>query len=433
MFPRVEAMMEWLASASSRRSFPCPWWLPVVILIATSSLLSARSPALAGDVPASARSLSLGIEPEFLDDTGLIFAYPQRAASAPAQVFALGTNRGPSGAGGMAPIGRGQAFLLSQSILLDQGRVVSENGAAARIGWAGRRGAWQVGLAAGGYLERSTGGTETESWYGGSHHDYELRLYNRNSRTAETTAGMGLVGGRGSLDAAWSMTWEDRKDGSAHYEPESGSEESYSTAIFTGDGRPLHAVRLRGRWGSKDGEELVAFGGWRGRSEGTAVRLRGELLGVDIDSAGAVHDYRDDWRVGLGFGRPAGSVDHLMLSVAYGSSRFPVYGSYSGGNSYRETTVRRTGLVAISVREALPRRFVAHVGLRRGYAWTETSALWLYWPSRYALERSQTEATTTEFSWGLGWTWRNIEMTGALSTDLDFYHLFSTLFIRLTL
>lgn len=432
MFPRVEAMMELVSSASSRRSFPC-WWLPFVILIATSSLLSAPSPLLAGDVPASARSLSLGIEPEFLEDIGLIFAYPQRAASAPAQLFALGTSRGPSGAGGMARIGRGQAFLLSQTILLGAGRAGSANTAAARLGWAGRQGAWQAGLSAGGHLKRSTGGMETESWYGGSHHDYDLRLYNRNNRTAEATAGVGLVGGRGSLDAAWSMTWEDWEDGNARYERESGSGESHSAAIFTGDRRPLHAVRLRGRWTTNHGAEFVGFGGWRGRSEGADVRLRGELLGVAIDSAGSVHDYRDDWRVGLGFGRPTGSVDHLMLSVAYGSSRGPVYVSYSAGNAYRETTVRRTGLLSISAREFLPRRFVAHVGLRRGYAWAESSRLELSMPSRYALDREQSESTTTDFNWGLGWSWRNIELTGALSTSLDFHYLFSTLDLRLTL
>lgn len=388
--------------------------------------------ARGGEVPASARASSLAIEPELLDGVALIFAYPQRAAAESSQVFALGTS-GPHGAGGLARFAGGRLHLTSQWVQTIESRQYSGTAASAsmRLGWGVHWKGWSAGVSAGGHLERHASGEESFYWRGGSDIDQALTLTNRNANTAELSAGIGRAGGRGAFDAAWTAIWEGYDSGALRRDD--WYEDVDHLGTFASDQRPLHGFRVRGRWIPRPETEITAAGGWRGRRESTAVRLRGEIYGALIDSSGTVSAYRDDWSVLAAVARRVGDLDRVTVSAAYASSRVPLYNVRNYVDMERTSISRRYGSLAISVEEPLPRRFVARLGLQRVYTWEQSAIARLDPPNAHRLSSSRDETLSTRFRWGLGWSWRNFELNAQVAPTLSLYDAFSSLDLRLTL
>jgi hypothetical protein len=415
----------------------------VLIVLVVLAGLVAPAGAVAAEVPSSAYAQSLSTEPDFLEHPSLVFLHPARGVLEGRRIFVLDTYVGPGAAGGVWTLGRSRILLLSPRGSVQAqgtpGRVPLEvlaagSTSALRAGWAVPLGGLRAGISASGEVWKDSDTRETLVLESESRYAYEYLVSETNWRAWTALAGIGVGSGRRAFDLTWETRWEKRDD---VYIRARQTNTAVDTLIvsFEGDERPIPGAHLRVRSPLGAKTDLVLVGDWFGHEERRPGRLRGTIFGFDVDSSRVETGYRDGWRVGLAASQRIEPVDFVLLSVAYRHDRGPFYTVGSSGPRRQYATARSLALGA-SAREPLRQDLALHLGVRRSYRLyksTDESGSVGTSSGRYEVDTSRTDQMSQEFDWGLDWTWRNLRLTGALSSTLALERPFLTLDASLAL
>ena len=390
------------------------------------------SRARAAEVPASAYSASLGAVADYFDRAELIYLHPQRAAELPRQILFRNTGAVATLGGGVWTMGAQRVFLLSDQSSYwreSYGRVTVP---ALRGGWAGRIGAVRLGVGASGAVRKDSQIRE------GLSYDSSTRRYTYSYQVEETTwrsgdllLGVGVGRGRRTLDLTFESTWEKRDEGVINARQTNTTSDT-SVVSFEGDERPRPGVHLRSSWPLSERLDCLLLADWAGYEERRPGRFQGVLFDTPVDSSRVETGYRDAWRAGLGFSRAIEPLDFVLVSGTYTSLRYPIFVPDSYGPQRQYTSERRFQL-STSIREKLTRELVLLAGIQRTYSLRKTTTEAVgYSGDSYSFGRTRDDFMSSEVSWGLDWRWRNLGLTGRMSSTLRFDYLFHSLDLDLT-
>jgi hypothetical protein len=398
-----------------RRSF-------VFVLLAT--LLPPLLPSMgsfAASVPAGAETRALGLDPILRGGAALAFLHPQQAALQPRQLLVLDTGGTMNGMGGILVAGGQRLFLFSN-------RAVSSAGSMSGVhaGWAGQAGLFRLGLSAGGYLFKESSAREHLYWSGsGTEHEYNFSALDGNARSIDGLAGLGVGRGRRHLDLAWESRWETADRATAELRSSRSAAETTIVSI-EGDRRPFHSYHLRAGLPLGSAADLLVMGHWGGRRERWKGTFRGVVFSDDLFRQETLHGWRDSWKVGVAASFPLGVVDRITASARWASQNLPEYRVASGSISHN-VTLRRDGVLALSVEEKVWRDITLLAGLSRTYSRTKVDSQELDAPRVVSAESRLTESLGHEFVWGASWTHGGYHLAAIVSDTLRLNELFSSL------
>jgi len=390
---------------------------------------------MAGQVPPSAYTRSLGIHPLLVDHPSLAFQLPQHALLHPPQVLVLvGTSYRPVGMGGMFRLGGVRLLCFTQPLvsrvdgfMSDQGDSPYEYRGSVRstslqAGLAAEPFGVRAGAALRGVLARGLEGAEQESWY--SYTSAEASTGEDREHILEAVLGLG-VGRRGAqLDAEVEIRWHNIDDSAAwgsYREHTSAPDESDTSLVFLHQAeKPTVSILLRGRLPAGRGAALTGVGQWGARRQQWTGYLFSMSPESYVDSTLQLGVYQDLWAVGGAVCAPAGVADSLIVSAIYQGYRTP---SFAADQSYELRVTRgfhsvRTVSLVLSVEKRLRKQLRAQAGLGAVYRFDRVETTLLRPTSGVVADVARVESLTDRFSWGLTWAWRNVRLAGCLQTTL---------------
>lgn len=387
---------------------------PVFLLVLSS--------AARADVPVSAQSISLAMEPLLLDHANLIFELPQRGAGSPSIAMAQVADGSDAelGLGLILASGPIRYFTLSSPDLA--GAVdgfFSGSGSDSRV--------FQVGLAGGGRAVRagasvraSTGKAESRDTRTRPGQDSDDH-WEVQSRWAEGALGVGL-GRNFSLDAAIAVARAEIEGNNSFRR-----EEDLAVESLEADPKTWWTATLRSRIPAAGGE-IVAAGRY-------GTRDRSWITRWDDGSSpqeGRLERSGESWLAALSYQRPSETLDWLAFSLSHEELTWMGVTARSGLQVERETT--RVSAFSISGREKIWRELEGQFGLRKAYARYRDNILVVRTSTESRTELWEySEELEDRFSWGLVAPWKRFVLAGSVDTTLDLENVLVALDLQVAL
>jgi hypothetical protein len=381
--------------------------------------LQPASAAVAGEVPESARSRSLGITPLLLDGEALVYRLPQLAPRYPGQLMALGLfgnfSANSSGLGVLAGVGANSFFLFNQTADF----ITAANGLRfMQAGWARSLGRTRIGLAVRGTrIDDAVTVASSPARAAGSTRGHAI----------DVALGFGLGHGGRFLDVVGELR---NLEGQQDYGVSSNAGAARGRALISMESGWFPAIALRAGMRLGSGVQLTAAGSWSVEDVASSKELWISGLPVFIDD----RPERDrHWLAGL-----AGTA----------AMRHPgditLFGHYQRDDSAEfllesdHLAIRRTqidlGTVGIALESRLWRRLELLAGLRGEYRrqLRDDQRLWVSSTTEIELLASsnETETWSDRFSWGLGYRHRRFELVGSVDARLSLENLILSLDAR---
>lgn len=373
-------------------------------------------PSFAGEVPESALSRSLRIRPQFLDGEGLLFAFPQRAARAEAQVFASTgfssydylSDYDPTfgaGLGILARAGRVGFFVLTQ----DTPDWMYGSSTLYQAGLGTRASVCRFGAAVRGAY-RSDQSIQSRDEINGDYWDVDASTVLQ--RTIEGAFGFGFGAGLLELDLA--VEWLRSRQEIGRLDRFTIIDTLFAQGRNEVDGAWGCSARLGAPLGG--GARVVASGSWI-RPEHD---WRSAFLADTLFSAAEGRSRSETWHAGLAVSVPTSIVDRVVVSsMLRVRERFDL--STSGYQYGWSTTRYRNWWVAGSVEHSFIDRWTVRAGVEGRYEKLSEASDYFsqYNPDERNVRSSARESAGTDFSWGSSYQWRNIRLDGSVSTTLS--------------
>lgn len=403
--------------------------------------LVSLAPAAAGsEVPVSALSSSLGMDPILVRYPSLVFQLPQTACDFPAQAFGFVDGAGSGigqeyGLGVIARPGRSALFALAQPASWSNGWYgPSFYTRSVQAGWGTRAGRWRFGAA----LRGSQARDEEESSTTDEDYDGGERLSGSGLRSRltrmEAALGTGVRTPRLDLDLAFELRRHDQTMTGAALDVQSSHKDTVGLGMET-DGDVAPAAIARARFRACDGTELVLAGEWnefRASWSGWHYRASHEYSDVEWEAARIAFDeYGRRWFAGGALSSTMRRIDRITVSASYAEERQP----YAGVSSYypaRTWTRTRTGAAAFSLRHEIARNLDAQAGLRVAYTdWRERRVSER--PDYLSVGTDSGQGMNETFSMGLSYSWKRMRLAAALNTPPQIGRPFALFDVRLLL
>lgn len=391
------------------------------LALGPAALLLAASPASAAEVPTSAYSQSVLAPVELLDDSNLVFLFPQHAAARPGQIqmTAVGGgapffNAGVPAAGATGRLGSQAAMLLASDHRAIHAGVMT----LAHVGWATGGTRWRVGLAARGTRFESSSDFRRE--FGNEVPDVQTR--ETTIRYSEAALGVGWRGERAFLDIVGEIYREDAEIRSFF----SSRFDTFSVDVATN-------AKIRGRGAARFGipmsssTELRGWGSYRQLSNSLDVV---QLVGTVADTV-QVDYYGHEWSVALAVVHES-ETGIARAHARYANARPP---ALPEGFSDGTLQVDRRKVDHVEGGFSLERpiwwdlRFLA--GFRGTFLLQEALTTSTSSDGEVVTRSETTELLLNAFSWGAQRAIGMFDLTASLRTDLDLTDLFVTLDARL--
>ncbi len=369
-------------------------------------LATAGFTAHAGQFPQSALSLGMATRPEYVDPATLLFVFPQLAGITDSQIFALGLGTGE----GLGVVGqtRGHGFfLLSQPTNLGTSLFQAGWGGS----WRGFR-AGVAGRAARAVDERGELYIEDNPF---TPDDGRIRFDGVERTLWQGSAGLGFSADHIELDLDMDvhqvdaqLTYLDLGFGTPFADTALVVLESISDPSFGG------TARVRGFFGA--GVEAVAVGGWSEVDE----RYDG-LQYVDGLEDFVLDQKQENWFTGLSISFPAGRLDRLTLT---GHWQHAEAGSNRGTASSQRSTTTDEGTISFALEQQLWRELHGRAGVALSYRQMETRDSRIYGSLQRYESFSSDASFRDDFSWGVSYQWRNVDLQAAVRETLPLSSLF---------
>ncbi len=365
--------------------------------------------ARAGEFPQSALALGMATRPEYVDPATLLFVFPQRAGITESQIFALGL--GTSEALGAVGHTRGHGFFL-----LSQPTSPFYNTSLFQAGWGGSWHGFRAGVAG-----RATRVVEERG---------DLRIdvnpvtsddgrifFDGVERTFwQGSAGLGFSADHVEVDLDVDVHQVDSE--LSYLELEFGSPYADTSLVVlesTNDPSFGGTARFRGRFGG--GVEAVAAGGWR--------RFEDNYDGLEYAGSG-LEDFildqnQENWFAGLSVSLPVGRLDQMTFT---GHWQHVEVGRRNNSARYLGSTTTDDGSISFALQQQLWRELHGRAGIALLYRQSESSESRLYGsPQRYE-EFSSNADFDEDFSWGVSYQWRNVDLQAAVRETLPLSYPF---------
>jgi hypothetical protein len=392
--------------------------------------------ARAGEVPPTALSSSLRLDPMLLHSTSLVFRFPELVATADTMFLDFGRVCGRSmllgyqdlsyatpskGTGAVLRGAQSGGFVLSQASYLP-GQTLGEYDlpmrgdvlqAGAGFRWRGLR----AGVALRGTRYRREEGTTSESAPGAR----SERASRSVADFLEGAVGVGASLGPVQVDVAVELPW-------LRYDIEGILVASYDTLGLRRDGESVEARSAIARIAAPLGRglHLVLAGtyetghlAWSGHTY-DGVRLARERFDQGLDA----------WSAAGSLSFPAPHVDRVVIAARYGRRR---RGLALWSSPIRSTERRDdSGSVTFAGRRPLWRDLHLYAGVSKEYSrWRRDTTE----STRGTRQESATlgESIGDGFAWGLSWPWRRFEFASSLNTTLALEDPFLRLDVQLEL
>jgi hypothetical protein len=389
--------------------------------------------AVAGEVPASALSHSLSMEPILLDHSSLVFQFPQLAAGADtarsgfgrlaprSMLFAYAAQE--TGLGAVLRRARFGGFVLSQASMLS--RALDAQGvrfhsrssvlqAGVAAGWRG----WRIGTALRGSRDRQEGGSRGLSQGASSlSDDTDVGDF------LEGAFGAGTSLGGAHIDVCLEVQRETYDLGTAVLGPA-------DTLLAQLTAENPDAIRAVARIAAPLGRglRLVAAGAYRGGE------LHWNGLQYESDRL-TLLDFvqgQSGWMAAAALEMPASFLERAAVSGAYKRSRAVLAGTDDSSGVATAERFTEYAQVAVSGQRALWHELELQAAAGTTYERTRRDERQV----GRGLIRSQgqrDEALRGNFAWGLSYGWRNLEFAAALDARLRPTEVFAYLDIHLGL
>jgi hypothetical protein len=383
--------------------------------------------ALGGEIPDNAYSRSLLIPPELLEHESLVFQYPQMAAGHESQVLAM-ANSGSSetGVGGILRSGSSRFFLLSQpvfSMTLSRGSFSSITREPLRLiqgGWALETDSARLGIAA--RASRLRERRDDKDFFPDDESRNRTSYSESRVNRWEASIGAGLRADHVLFDVAIEITREDLELGGLYLDRN-------DTLAINVDGR------TDGGLGAAARLELPL-------GKATSIRFAGKFL--DMSIRGDQRQWIQGEPISTSF-RDYGHAWSAGVSVNIESERshvwrwFGHYSNFRGGETLNtrsradlDASLHEVDLVRVGLSLERPIRdeFILMAGVRSSY---QRETIRVQDDSGTALRESrvENEDISEDFSWGLTRAYRDLLLTGAMSTTLELDNLFLSMDARL--
>lgn len=404
--------------------------------VAVLALGCAAPPVRAGNVPASALSLSLGLEPDLLDHPSLIFQFPQAATRFEAQIVGFrtttvdglpfeskepdtyffaytgGDELGLGGIGRTGPLG---FFVLSQRAyepaVFSQRSTVLQVGAAAQ--WRGLR----AGAALRGSREREenartdTGGSSVSGDGDQQIHDF-----------LEYAFGLGVAVRGASLDVVVELPRQSFQLGTVRVSSDTTALQLSSDAGDAWSAAARLSVPFGGRF------EWIAAGGYRENPLDWSGRIYdGSQLRFTHFGTTAL-----DWSVAGALVTTTPYVDRIWVAGSYARRAVPTLNPRFNVLSVSDQR-NRVAILTISASHTLRPSLSAQLSVRKQYEYLRTDSEELRTDSYLTLRTDRDERFSDQFAWGLVWDWRRFQFASSVSTTLDIENLLAALDVRFDL
>lgn len=386
----------------------------------------------AAEIPRTAYSQSLTLSPVFLDSESLIYQFPQQAARFPGQIL---LSRGPSSEQSvlaMAAPGVQRWFLLvnplyfadSPSPFLDD-----FNSAFVQFGWAAEAKPFRIGLAARGAAGRS--GSEDLDVHYRNGQEYEAYVSANDSRwrAQEVAFGIGLDRGRAVLDVLMEGRWEALDQGAVRERTANQITTESSVVGLHHWERPMLSGSLRAVLPLGDQRKLTAAGDWGGTHHKWDALVSGFDAATVVDSFAVLERYQDAWSAGCSYEIPTGHLDRIIVAALYDSWRLPAFETRYYYAERISTSTRRGSLGLSAIRSLRP-SLTAFAGFRSVFEYSRTIRERIEGLDSYSHTESRSEDLTHGFAWGARYVWKDVTLTGAVSTDLRLDNPFTAVDLR---
>lgn len=387
-------------------------------------VLGCVTAARAGNVPSTALSASLRLDPILVNGSHLLFQFPQIVATADtarrdfgrigarSMLFAYpDVNMYPGDATGMGATWRGArtgGFVLSQLSYLPGRNVgggafysrsnILQVGAGTR--WRGLR----AGAALRGARDRREDGSNQDAT--GANQD-RLQATRSVGDYLEGAVGAGASLGPAQIDLAIELPWQ-------RYDIEGIAISAWDTLGLLLGGETSDALSAAARLATPlgRGAQLVVGGIYRlGHLHWTGHTYDGvRLVPVSFDQG------LDAWSATASLSFPAPHVERVAISGRYARRRYGLADwAQPLASSERKDD---TGALVLACRKRLWTDLHLHAGVSREYSrarFDQTTA-----SSRERREQATlTESIGDGFAWGLAWSWQQFEFASSLSTTLQ--------------
>jgi hypothetical protein len=410
-----------------------------IVALAGLALQGGTNRAGAGEVPQSALSRSLGLEPELLERSSLVFQFPQTAMSfdavrdrfpgSPSGALPFETREPPSllfastdgeelAMGGIGRRGSLGLFVLSQRAF--QPAAFNTRSTVLQAGTAAQWGGLRLGAAIRGSRDREEDAYvtnyENQDSGDGTQHVQDFLEY---------AFGLGIDLGGAALDVVLELPRQSFQIASIRISPDTTAIQLSSDAgdAWAGAARVRIPLGERLEWITAGAYREGALE-WSGRSF-VDSRLRFVRFGTTAL----------DWSVASTLVSTTPYVDRVFVAGAYTRSNIP--GLDPNFNELERTEERdRVASITVAAAHAIRPSLSAQVSVSKQYAYDrlDTDEMRLDFSGPYRTQRTRrTERFTDRFAWGLVWEWRRFELASSLSTTLDFFDLFAVLDVRLDL
>jgi len=373
------------------------------------------APARAGDVPTTALSQSIGMDPLLLDYSSLMFQFPQAVAAPDSVPLALGiTPQGSSvlgyaldgeyAVGASVQSGRLGFFALSQRVL-ESPRYSNARSTLLQFGTGVRVGPLRFGAAVRGLRDKE------QSEYlrdGGPNYVYGGAAENIHD-LVEPAFGVGVVAGRVSVDAVLELGFESYQIGAL-----SVGQDTTAIQLLADTGAlPSGAVRFAaslGGWG-----RLIAAGqyGWA-EIDWQGFRFDNRLRVLEY------HETREVWLAGSALVFSTRHIDRVAIATTFErriDPRFSPAGSRDAERSVRDS---RSGAASLAIARQLYPTLWGHAAVVLTYFESFDDVTDFDSQGINREVRSQ-EYFEDRFSWGASYSRREFDAVASVNTSLRLY------------
>lgn len=382
-------------------------------------LLGSTGPrAESSEIPVTALSSSLNMDPILVDSPALVFVFPEMAADHPAQ--AMGTvdvydYDQQNGLGVIARPGQHALFALSQPVSWRvAGYGSTRETSRLQAGWSVRSGAWRLGAALrGSQLREENGRTEQDDYYDPPR--LTGRAFQERITRLEAALGAGLRSRSVDLDLSLELRRHDQTISRASFTTTAQYSDTTALGIETnGDLSPAFSARARFEIGA-DAAIVVAteWSEFRARWDGWSYRAMHDDADEEWELVRlSPEQYGRRWFAGAAVLVPTRVVDEIDVSASF----FDVDQPYIAADESYAWNIHeglRTGAVAVSVREELLRNLEALAGLRVSYSERRTSEE-MRNSTRTSTDILKRDEMNENLSAGLAYSWRRFRLAGML-------------------
>ena len=224
-----------------------------------------------------------------------------------------------------------------------------------------------------------------------------------------------------------SAAWPDRSYAFDGLRTSPSDPDRFETVRMDSKVSTLYGVSLRVSKSMSEDSRLFFVASWQDQSLELEGRIADEDGSEDLEMAG----YSDFWYSAAAVEFSTESVEQVLVYAAMVVDR-PVRLSDSYGEAGITLQDIRRASLGVSIEQPLWRDIQMFAGISAAYSWEEESSTSLS-PTSERISANHIESDLREFGWGASKEWRNLKLTGAVSSNLDLTDGFLSLDVSLQL